>query len=104
MKKIINVLKTFLYSIWSAIAGGCIVLNVYHIINNIQKINTGSGWAVVLSFVLALVETILTIILLYELGTIQLNSNQWVVYKKAIASQAIDGSPEDCGPSDETAE
>jgi hypothetical protein len=101
MKKIFNFLKTLLYSIWSAIAGGCIVLNVYYIIKNIQAINTGSGWTVVLSFVLALMETIITVILLYELGTIQLNSNQWIAYKKTIATQTIDGSPEDYESSDE---
>lgn len=101
MKIIINFFKTLLYSIWPALAGGCIVSSMYYIIKNIQAINTGSGWTVVLSFVLALIETVLTIILLYELGTIQLNSNQWVAYKKAIATQTIDGSSEDCESSDE---
>lgn len=101
MKKIIKFLKTLVYGIIPAIAGGLIALDIMYIINNIKSINTGSGWTVVLSFVLALIETVLTIILLYELGTIQLNSNQWVAYKKAIATQTIDGSSEDCESSDE---
>ena len=104
MKKIINILKTFLYSIWPALAGGCIVWDVHYIIKNIQAISTGSGWAVVLYFVLATIEAILAIVLLYELGTIQINSNQWVAYKKAITAQTIDSSPCECETSDEAAD
>ena len=102
MKKIINFLKTLLYSIWPTVAGGCIIMNVYHLIKNIQAINTGSGWAVVLSFVLAFMETVLTVMLLYELGTIQLNSNKWMAHKKEIAAQTINDSPEDCETSNES--
>lgn len=102
MKKIFNFFKTLLYSIWLALAGGCIVLSIYYIIKNIQAINTESGWAVVLSFVLAFIETILAIILLYELGTVQLNSNKWIAHKKEITTQTINNSPEDCEISNES--
>lgn len=102
MKQIINFLKTLVYGIIPAIAGGLIALDIMYISNNIKSINTGSGWSVVLSFVLALMETILAVILLYELGTIQLNSNQWIAYKKEITTQTIDSGTSDNKTSDET--
>ena len=105
MKKIINCLKTLVYGILPAISGGLIALDIMYIINNIKSINTGAGWSVVLSFVLALTETILAVCLLYDLGTIQLNSNKWVAHKKEIATQTInDSSTSDNETSDEAAD
>lgn len=101
MKKIINFLKTLVCGIMPAIAGGLIVLDVIYIINNIKLINTGSGWSVVLYFVLAVIESILAVCLLYELGVIQMNSKQWVKYNKANAANTIAGSSEDNETSDE---
>lgn len=95
MKKIFNFLKTLLYGILPAISGGLITLAIIYTINNIKSINTGSGWSVVLSFVLAFIEIILVLILLYELGTIQLNSNKWVAHKKELNTQTIDSSTSD---------
>jgi hypothetical protein len=104
MKKIFNFLKTFLYSIWPAIAGACVVLDTHHIIKNIRAISTSSGWSVVWSFVMAVIGIILVLLLLYELGTIQLNSNKWVAHKKAIDAQTIDSSTSDCETSDDAAD
>lgn len=101
MKKIINFLKTLVCGIMPAIAGGLIVLNVHYIIKNIQAINTGAGWSVVLSFLLATIESILTICLLYEFGVLQINSDQWVKYNKAKAANTINSSTSDNETSDE---
>lgn len=104
MKKILNFFKTLLFGIMPSIAGGCIVWDVHYIIKNIQAISTGSGWSVVLYFVLATIEAILAIILLYELGTIQLNSNKWIAHKKEQDAQTIDSSSCDCETSNEAAD
>lgn len=104
MKKIFNFLKTLLYGILPAISGCSITLAIMYIINNIKSINTGSGWSVVLSFVLALMETILAVYLLYELGVIQLNSKKWIAHKQEETANNIESSSSDCETSDETAD
>lgn len=76
MKKIINFLKTLLYGIIPAIAGGAIVMDVYYIIKNIKYITTGSGWIVVSYFILGLVELFLAITLLHALGSINILAKQ----------------------------
>lgn len=101
MKKILHFFKTLLFSLWAAIAGACVVWDIHYIIKNVQAISSGSGWSVVLSFILAFIEIILVLILLYELGTIQLNSNKWVAHKKELDAQTIDSSLCDCETSDE---
>ena len=101
MKKIFHFLKTLLFSLWAAIAGACVVWNTYHIIKNICAIGTSSGWSVVWSFVLAVIEIVLVFFLLYELGTIQLNSNKWVAHKKELDTQTTDSSSCDCETSHE---
>ena len=104
MKKILNFFKALLYSFWPALAGLCIVMDVRYIIKNIQAINTGSGWSVVWSFVMAAIEVFLVIVLLYELGLHQINSRNWIAYKKELDAQTIDSSSEDSETSDETAD
>jgi hypothetical protein len=101
MKTIFKFFKTLLYSIWPTLAGFCIAGDIHCIIRNIRAINTGSGWNVVLSFVLVVMEITLAIILLYELGWHQINSKNWVEYKKAIDAQTTDSSSCDCETSNE---
>ena len=98
MKKILNFLKTLLYGIMPAIAGGLIVLNVLCIVNNIRAINTQSSWMAILSFVFAVVEVLLVIDLLYNLGKLQINSNNWIADQKYIESEDTDNK--DNNPSD----
>ena len=109
MKKILNFFKTFLYSIWPALAGACIVLDVHYVIKNIQIINSGSGsgWTVVMSFVFAATEIILALIILYRLGEIARNAKRWTKYLKSKQEEienAIDGSLEENETSDEAAD
>ena len=107
MKKIINILKTLLYGIWPALAGGCIAMDVYFFIRNIQNITTHSGWIVIYYFILAVVELTLALILLYECGEVQSNSKKWLAYikyKKPDEADTIDGSSDDCETSDEAAD
>lgn len=90
MKKILNFLKTLLYGIMPAIAGGLIILNVLCIVNNIRDINTQSSWMAILSFVITVIEVLLAIDLLYNLGKLQINSNNWIVNQKYTKSEDID--------------
>ena len=101
MKKIFHFLKTLLFSLWAAIAGACIVWDTHYIIKNIRAIGTSSGWSVVWSFVLAVIEIILMLFLLYELGTIQLNANKWIAHKRELDAQTTDSSSCDCETSNE---
>lgn len=100
MKKIINFLKTLVYGILPAISGGLIVLNTIYIIHNIKSISTGTGWSVVLFFILATIEIVLAVCLLYGLGITQVNANKWIAYKKEITTQTIDSSASDNETSD----
>lgn len=101
MKKILNFLKALLYGILPAIAGGCITLNVYYIINNIQRIASGSGWEVVLYFALGATELFLGLTLLYELGSDRIRAKNWIKYKREQSENNIASSPSDCETSDE---
>lgn len=100
MKKIINFFKTLIYGIMPAITGGLLVLNTIYIIHNIKSISTGTGWSVVLYFVMATIELILAVCLLYELGVTQINTNKWVKYNKEIAAHTIDSGTSDNETSD----
>ena len=82
MKKIFNFLKTLVYGLWPACMGGVIALDVIDCVRNIIDITTCkvSGWNVVLNFILIILECILAILLLYELGRISRNSNNWIAY------------------------
>ena len=107
MKKILNFLKTFLAGIFPAVAGGCVLAEIYYIIRNIQAINMHTGWNVVKFFLLATIELILVIILIYELGIIQINSRKWIKHIKDTAEETtnnIASSSSDCETSDETAD
>ena len=103
MKKIFNFLKTLLCGLLPAISGSLIELGIMYIINNIKSINTASGWYVVGYFTLAIIELILSVCLLYELGLIQLNSSKWIAHKREEAAN-IDSISVDCETSDETAD
>ena len=104
MKKVLNFLKTLLYGIMPAIAGGLITTTILLIVKNIRAINTQSSWVAVLYFVIAAVEVFLAIDLLYNLGKLQINSNNWIAYQKHKESedtQTIDSSSCDCETSNE---
>lgn len=103
MKLILNYLKALLFGIMPAVAGGLITMNIIYIVKNIAIIGSGSGWDVVLCFVLALVELVLSVMLLHELGELQMNSNKWNAYKKAEAKNNKDSSSYD-ETSDEAAD
>ncbi len=95
MKRILNYLKALLFGIMPAVAGGLITMDVIYVVKNIAIIGSGSGWDVVLCFVLALIELVLAIMLLHELGELQLNANKWKAYKAEQIAQAINGSSDD---------
>lgn len=95
MKRILNYLKALLFGIMPAVAGGLITMDVIYIVKNIKIISSGSGWDVVLCFVLALMELVLVIMLLHELGELQLNANKWKAYKKAEAENNKDSGSEE---------
>ena len=90
MKKILNFLKTLLFGIMPAIAGGLITANILCIVKNIHSINTQSSWMAVLYFVIAAVEVLLAIDLLYNLGKLQINSNNWIAHTKHKESEGTD--------------
>lgn len=90
MKKVLNFLKTLLYGIMPAIAGGLITTTILLIVKNIRAINTQSSWVAVLYFVIAAVEVLLAIDLLYNLGKFQINSNNWIAYQKHKESEDAD--------------
>ena len=107
MKNIFKIIKTLIRGVTPAVAGGLIAADIVYLFKNIQKITTGSGWDVVLCFVLALAELFLIFALLYELGELQANSSNWTRHIKNIKSdnaQTIDGRSEECETSDETAD
>lgn len=104
MKKIFNLLKTFLSGILPTIAGGLAIIDITYAIRNIQKVTAGSGWYVVYFFLLAVIELILGIILIYDLGEIQLNAKRWKKYLKSKEEEIvnnIDSSSCDCETSNE---
>lgn len=107
MKKIFNFLKTFLSGIIPAAVGGLTSIEVYYIIKNIQAINMHTGWNVVKFFLLAFIELILVIILIYEFGIMKINSKNWTKHVKNITEEASDtiasSSPEN-ETSDEAAD
>ena len=74
---IINFFKMLWYGIVPAIAGGCITMDVMHAIRNARQIMESSGWIVVYHFLLMVAEIILAVLLLYELGVVNYNSNNW---------------------------
>lgn len=106
MKKILNILKTFVHGLGPACTGGLVAFDAIYCVNNIVEITTHavSGWNVVLNFILAILEFVLMILLIYELGIMSQNSNNWIAYNKAQAAQTIDSSSEECETSDETAD
>ena len=99
--KIFNFLKTLLLGVIPAIAGGMITLDVLYIINHIRHIGAGSGWNAVFHFSLALIEFILAVILLYDLGGLQDKANKWIQYKKTQTADNTDSSSCDCETSNE---
>ena len=102
MKKLFNIIKTLISGILPAMSGGLIALGVMYIIQNVHKIAETSGWPVVKYFLLATVELILALMLLYELGVIMINAKKWTKYKREISADTIDSSSEDCETSDES--
>lgn len=82
MKKIINFFITLAYGIIPAIAGGAIALDVYWIVRHIQMITTGSGWTVVYHFALGIIELLLAITLLYDLGSLNMFAVNWKKHLK----------------------
>lgn len=101
MKKIWNFIVMFLRGIIPAMAGHMVVVDVYFVVRNIIAITTSSGWNVVYYFCMAVLEIILALALLCELGRHDANSNNWTKYKKAQAADNIDSSSEDSETSDE---
>ena len=104
MKKIFNFLKALLYGMIPAIAGGAIVLDIYYVIQNIQRVTVGSGWEVVLYFALGVTELFLAFTLLYELGHLSISAKKWHKYLKNNLDEStdnIDSSTSDCETSDE---
>ena len=104
MKKIFNCFKTLIRGVLPAISGSAITLGICYCVRNIQQITTGSGWTVVFNFILAAIEIILSIALLYELGTMNINAKQWNTHKCEEAADTIDGSSDDNETSDEAAD
>ena len=105
MKKILNFLKILLFGIMPAIAGGLITANIICIVKNIRAINIQSSWVAVLYFLIAAVEVFLAIDLLYNLGKLQINSNNWIAHTKHKESEDVDNkdsSSLDQETSDET--
>ena len=104
MKKILNFFKTFLSGVLPTFLGGSVCLAVWYIYNNIVKIATGNGWSVVLSFVLAVIEFILVIMMLYEMGELTINAKRWKKYLKSKEEEivnTIDGSSKENETSNE---
>ena len=104
MKRILNVLKMLLYGITPAVAGGLIVMDVLYVINNVRQIATGSGWPVVMYFILGSIEAILVVMLLYELGKLRYNAKKWTTYNKSEAANNIDSSSDENETTDEAAD
>ena len=91
IKKIFNFLKTLVFGIIPAVIGAGLASSAALFIRNVKAINVGSGWWVVLCFVLAMAEFTLCIMLLYELGKIQVNSKKWIAHKKTMDADNISG-------------
>lgn len=106
MKNIFKIIKTLIRGVMPAISGGLIVLDIMYFVKNIQNITAGSGWNAILYFMVALAELFLALALLYELGELQANSNNWTRYiknREIEAANTTDGSSEEYETSDEAA-
>ena len=88
-----------------ALDGVCIALGAWYMYHNIIDITNGTGWPVILNFILAVIEFILIVILLYELGVIASSAKSWIKYlknKQEEITDTIDDDSPDCDASDET--
>jgi uncharacterized protein HemY len=81
IKKILSLFKTVLAGIWSAILGACIVGDAIMLIDCIKKITNGSGWSVVISFILSVCHVILILGFLRCLGRNAIDAKMWKAYK-----------------------
>lgn len=90
MKKIFNFFKTLVYGIIPAIAGAAMAMDIYFVIKNIHNISTGSGWTVVCYFILGATELFLAIMLLYELGSLNMLAGNWKKYTKNNPPESTD--------------
>lgn len=90
MKKIFTILKMLVYGIPMVCGGSLVALDVQGLYSNIIKIATGSGWPVVTSFIFALVDLALIIVLLIDLGMINMNHKQYMKHMKEVYENTND--------------
>ena len=95
MKKLLNFLRALVSGIMPAIGGGLITMGIFYIIQNIRYITTGSGWPVVMSFIWIVIEFTLCIIMLCQLGTTQINANNWTALMKNKELESDNNTNED---------
>jgi hypothetical protein len=94
MKKIFsNILQFFkalAYGLYPSILGFLVTAETYHAVLNIIKVTSSSGWSVVGHFVLALIEIVIVIFLLWDLGLTHICANNWIAYQKHKQSEDAD--------------
>lgn len=81
-KKIVNILKTMFYGITPLAYGGCTTLSIFYIVRHLLIIPSTSGWTTIAHFSIMFMEIVLSIIALYELGIMRINSNNWILHMK----------------------
>lgn len=104
MKKVITFLKNVILGIMPTLLGVFVGIGVYYIFQNITNITKGSGWSVVLYFILASVECVLVILAMYILGKTKSNSNKWIKHTKEVSEDTINGGSDESKTSDDAAE
>lgn len=103
MKAFLKFFRNMMIGIPVACIGASIAISIRYIVDNFIDISTGSGWSVVLSFILVLLEICLVCILLHDAGTIWLNARKWTRYKRNEDANTTNGSSEDSETSNEAA-
>lgn len=101
MKTVLNFFKHLLHGIFPTVGGGLVTMAIYNIFKNFKLIATGSGWSSIGAFCFAIIEIILALILIYELGEDQIHAKKWRQYKRSQTADTMNGSSCDCETSDE---
>lgn len=104
MKKLWNLFKTFMNGWLPALSGAMVMMDLWYAYCNIKHIPTATGWSAASYSILALAEIVIAVILIYELGIMHTNTNNWNEYNQSISENTIDSSSCDCETSNEAAD
>jgi hypothetical protein len=86
------------------LSGAMVMVDLHYAYRNIMAISTSTGWSAASHSIFALMEIIIAVILIYELGIIYTHANNWNKYNQLQKDNTIDSSSCDCETSDEAAD